>query len=80
MTNDLSETEQYVLTHTMLRIKEPRRSLAFYSEVLGFRLVTQLDFEDARFSLYFLQARGHGDAADGSVEQSWPCRVAGIDP
>lgn len=71
MTNDLSETDQYVLTHTMLRIKDPKRSLAFYGEVLGFRLVTQLDFEDARFSLYFLQARGHGDAADGSVEQTF---------
>ncbi len=60
-------TDQYVLTHTMLRITDPARSLAFYRDVLGFRLVTQLDFEDAQFSLYFLQAGGHGDTADGSL-------------
>lgn len=71
MTNDLSETDQYVLTHTMLRIKEPERALRFYCDVLGFRLITQLDFAEARFSLYFLQPRGHGDCADGSVEQSF---------
>lgn len=71
MTNDLSETDQYVLTHTMLRIKEPARALKFYREVLGFRLITQLDFAEARFTLYFLQPRGHGDSADGSVEQSF---------
>lgn len=71
MTNDLSETDQYVLTHTMLRIKEPERALRFYCDVLGFRLITQLDFAEARFSLYFLQPRGHTDHADGSVEQSF---------
>ena len=67
MANDLAETENYVLTHTMLRIKEPVRSLEFYEQVLGFRLVTRLDFQEAQFSLYFLQPRGHGDQADGSV-------------
>lgn len=71
MTNDLSATDQFVLTHTMLRIKDPARSLQFYREVLGFRLVTQLDFAEAKFSLYFLQPRGHTDCADGSVEQSF---------
>ncbi|MCC5965451.1 MAG: lactoylglutathione lyase [Natronohydrobacter sp.] len=71
MTNDLSETDQYVLTHTMLRIKEPERALRFYCDVLGFRLMTQLDFAEARFSLYFLQPRGHDDCANGSIEQSF---------
>ena len=61
------ETERYVLTHTMLRIKDPARSLPFYEDVLGMRLVTRLDFEAGAFSLYFLQARGHGDPADGSL-------------
>ena len=67
MQDDLKETEQFVLTHTMLRIKEPVRSLQFYEQVLGFRLITRLDFDEARFSLYFLQARGHSEPADGSV-------------
>ncbi len=71
MENDLSVTDDFVLTHTMLRIKDPVRSLKFYTEVLGFRLVTQLDFAEARFSLYFMQPRGHSDPADGSVAQSF---------
>jgi lactoylglutathione lyase len=67
MSDDLSATDNFVLIHTMLRIKDPARSLQFYQQVLGFRLVTKLDFEEARFSLYFLQPRGHTDCADGSL-------------
>lgn len=36
------------------RIKDPKRSLEFYTRVLGFRLLERLDFPDAKFSLYFL--------------------------
>ncbi|MGY6548309.1 MAG: lactoylglutathione lyase [Roseinatronobacter sp.] len=68
---ETNPTDQYVLTHTMLRIKDPQRSLAFYRDVLGFRLVTQLDFPEARFSLYFLQPRGHADQADGTMAQTF---------
>ncbi|TVS03567.1 MAG: lactoylglutathione lyase [Rhodobacteraceae bacterium] len=71
MENDLTATNDFVLTHTMLRIKDPKRSLDFYQNVLGFRLVTQLDFDQARFSLYFLQPRGHADCADGSLVQTF---------
>ncbi len=69
MTDDLTATEQFVLTHTMLRIKEPKRALQFYCEVLGFRLVTQLDFAEAKFSLYFLQPRGHDGPETLTLEQ-----------
>ncbi len=65
------DTDRYVLTHTMLRIKDPARSLPFYEEVLGMRQVTRLDFDEARFSLYFLQAGGHPDPADGTIEQTF---------
>ena len=71
MSDDLSATDNFVLTHTMLRIKEPARALEFYEQVLGFRLVTRLDFEEARFSLYFLQPRGHSDQSDGSLEHAF---------
>ena len=71
MKMDESATENYVLTHTMLRIKDPARSLAFYRDVLGFRLITRLDFAEARFSLYFLQPRGHSDKADGSLSDTF---------
>ncbi|ATX65870.1 lactoylglutathione lyase [Roseinatronobacter bogoriensis] len=71
MTDASSATDNYVLTHTMLRIKDPARSLEFYQQVLGFRLLSKLDFEEARFSLYFLQPRGHSDSADGTLEHTF---------
>jgi lactoylglutathione lyase len=49
-----SDAQDYLLTHTMLRIKDPKRSLAFYQDVLGLVLVKQVDFPDWKFSLYFL--------------------------
>ena len=38
------ETDGYIFNHSMLRIKDPKRSLEFYSKVLGMRLVKKLDF------------------------------------
>ncbi|WP_323751474.1 lactoylglutathione lyase [Marinobacter sp.] len=48
------ETEGYVFNQTMLRIKDPERSLDFYSRVMGMRLVRKLDFPEMEFTLYFL--------------------------
>ena len=48
------ETEGYVFNHMMLRIKDPKRSLEFYSKVMGMRMVKKLDFPSMKFSLYFL--------------------------
>lgn len=49
-----AETQNYLLNHSMLRIKDPERSLDFYTRVMGMRLLRRLDFEEGRFSLYFL--------------------------
>ena len=38
------ETEGYVFNHMMLRIKDPKKSLEFYSKVMGMRLVRKIDF------------------------------------
>lgn len=38
----------------MYRIKEPKRTLKFYSHVLGFTLLQKLDYPEAKFSLYFM--------------------------
>lgn len=47
-------TRGFTLNHTMLRVKDPAVSLAFYSRVLGMRVLRKLDFPEMKFSLYFL--------------------------
>jgi lactoylglutathione lyase len=47
-------TEGFVLNQTMLRVRDPSASLAFYQDVLGMTLLQKLDFEEMAFSLYFL--------------------------
>lgn len=49
-------TNGYVFNQTMLRIADPKRSLDFYTRVMGMTLLKRLDFEDMKFSLYFLTA------------------------
>ena len=49
-----SETGQYTFNHTMIRIKDPKVSLDFYTRVMGMKLVRKNDFPNAKFSLYFL--------------------------
>ncbi len=49
-----AETQDYLFNQTMLRIKDPERSLDFYTRVLGMRLVRRMDFPEMKFTLYFL--------------------------
>ncbi|MEK9212719.1 lactoylglutathione lyase [Sphingomonas sp. 2378] len=55
-------TESFALNQTMLRIRDPEPSLAFYQDVLGMTLLQKLDFEEMRFSLYFLAYLAEGEA------------------
>ena len=52
------------ILHTMLRVGDLERSLAFYTEVLGMRLLRRRDYPDGRFTLAFV---GYGDEADTAV-------------
>lgn len=52
--NPDSETQKYILNHTMLRVKDPKASLDFYSRVLGMKLLRTVEFPEWKFSLYFL--------------------------
>jgi len=61
MTTRPTGTESFTLNQTMLRIRDPRPSLAFYRDVLGMTLLQQLDFEEMRFSLYFLAYLSEGE-------------------
>ena len=50
----MSSAEGFVFNQTMLRIKDPAASVAFYREVMGMTLLDRYDFPDAKFSLYFM--------------------------
>jgi lactoylglutathione lyase len=49
------------ILHTMLRVGDLERSLAFYTEVLGMRLLRRKDYPDGRFTLAFV---GFGDESE----------------
>lgn len=49
-----SQSEGFIFNHTMLRIKDPVKSLQFYTGVLGMTLVKHRQFPEAKFDLYFL--------------------------
>ena len=45
---------------SMIRIKDPEKSLAFYRDVMGCTLVDKYDFPQWGFSLYFMQSLPKG--------------------
>ena len=52
------------ILHTMLRVLDLEKSLAFYTEVLGMKLLRRNDYPDGKFTLAFV---GYGDESDGAV-------------
>lgn len=52
------------ILHTMLRVGDLEKSLSFYTEVLGMRLLRRKDYPDGKFTLAFV---GYQDEADGAV-------------
>lgn len=52
--NDSTNKETYKFNHTMVRVKDPVKSLKFYQEVVGMSLVNKIEFTEAKFTLYFL--------------------------
>lgn len=52
------------ILHTMLRVGDLDRSIAFYTEVLGMRLLRRNDYPDGKFTLAFV---GYQDEKEGAV-------------
>ena len=59
-----SPIDKMRLLHTMLRITDLERSINFYTELLGMKLLRKKDYPDGEFTLAFL---GYGDEANNTV-------------
>ncbi|WP_330204229.1 lactoylglutathione lyase [Cyanobacterium sp. Dongsha4] len=52
------------ILHTMLRVGNLEKSLEFYCQVLGMKLLRQKDYPNGKFTLAFV---GYGDESDNTV-------------
>lgn len=52
------------ILHTMLRVGDLDRSLAFYIDVLGMRLLRKKDYPEGKFTLAFI---GYGEESENTV-------------
>ncbi|HHJ14528.1 MAG TPA: lactoylglutathione lyase [Gammaproteobacteria bacterium] len=52
------------ILHTMLRVGDLQRSIDFYTQVLGMKLLRQKDYPDGKFTLAFV---GYGPESEQAV-------------
>lgn len=52
------------ILHTMLRVGDLDRSLTFYTDVLGMKLLRRKDYPDGKFTLAFV---GYGEESEQAV-------------
>jgi lactoylglutathione lyase len=67
MTKDAAaagDTSRFRLLHTMIRVRDLDKSLHFYRDLLGMKLLRRTDYETGRFTLAFV---GYGDEASSAV-------------
>jgi lactoylglutathione lyase len=57
--------------HTMLRVGDLQRSLAFYTEVLGMTLLRKKDYPDGRFTLAFVGFGPEAEQAALELTHNW---------
>ncbi|RME87410.1 MAG: lactoylglutathione lyase [Zetaproteobacteria bacterium] len=59
------------ILHTMIRVADLDRSIAFYTEVLGMRLLRRKDYPGGRFTLAFVGYAEESEAACIELTYNW---------
>jgi len=59
------------ILHTMLRVGDLDRSISFYTEMLGMRLLRRKDYPDGKFTLAFVGYQDESEAAALELTHNW---------
>ncbi len=59
------------ILHTMLRVGDLKRSIEFYTNVLGMRVLRQKDYPDGRFTLAFVGYGAEDNEAVLELTHNW---------
>ncbi len=59
------------ILHTMLRVGDLDKSLDFYTNVLGMRLLRRKDYPDGKFTLAFVGYQDESEAAAIELTHNW---------
>lgn len=59
------------ILHTMLRVGDLDRSIKFYTEVLGMRLLRRNDYPEGKFTLAFIGYQDESEAAAIELTHNW---------
>jgi lactoylglutathione lyase len=65
----IAKTEHMRLLYTMLRVQDLERSIEFYTQQLGMKLMRRQDYPEGRFTLAFV---GYGDeSTEAAIELTY---------
>ena len=72
--------KDFRFNHTMLRVKDAKVSLDFYTRILGMRLLRESHYPEGKFSLYFLAYVDEKQdlPSDESALKVWIAEQAGV--